>query len=219
MNINKNEIKGMIFDLDGTLIDSIPVWKEVDRLYIESLHETFDPELKEQMKAISFEDTAQLIIDHYNLNKSIEEVKKDWISMVHHHYANHIPLKEGAKAFLEECVRNNYKMMIASSCNRELIEAALEGHGISHYFSEVITSTDLNTTKELPDIYLYCANKMKMHPTNILVFEDISIAMKSACKAGFNVCAVYDADEDNIEAVKEHSHVYIRSYAELDLPR
>lgn len=216
MNVNSNEIKGMIFDLDGTLIDSIPVWKKVDRMYIESLNEVFDPALKDQMKAISFEDTAQLIIDHYKLDKSIDEVKKDWISMVHHQYANHIPLKEGAKTFLEECAKKDYKMMIASSCNRELIEAALASHGISHYFSEIITSTDLQTTKELPDIYLYCANKMEIKPQHILVFEDINIAMKTAFTAGFNVCAVYDEDEDNIVAVKEHSHVYIRSYTELE---
>ncbi|MGL5541486.1 MAG: HAD family hydrolase [Erysipelotrichaceae bacterium] len=214
--INENQIKAVVFDLDGTLIDSIPVWKQVDQQYLDSIQQVFTSEVGEKIKAQSFEATAQYFIDTFQLDKSVDEILKEWFALVEHAYSSSIPLKAGARTFIEYLHKKQIKMVIASSCDHRLIDAALQFHELKDYFEFVVTSSDLQTSKSEPTIYLHCAQQLGLHPSQMLVIEDIAIAMRSANKAHFNVVAMYDEDaQSDHEHIVRYAHHYIKDFREL----
>ncbi|MGL5977834.1 MAG: HAD family hydrolase [Erysipelotrichaceae bacterium] len=216
MKIGCLNAKGYVFDLDGTLIDSIPVWKMVDELYLEQLSLPFTDEIAQKIKAQSFAQTAAFYIAYFNLDKTVEEVQAEWFAMVQHHYANTIPLKAGVRVFLETLKANGLPMAIASSCDPRLIRESLALHGLDSMFDFIITSGELGKSKSQPDIYLYCAKRMGLEPEDIVVFEDLSIAMRSAYRAGFQVVAVKDEDSENdIAHIERFSHHYIEDFTQL----
>ncbi len=189
--------KAIIFDLDGSLVDSMWIWREIDIEYMNRYgYATTREELdafQAEIEGMSFRETAEWVSSHYDIPRTVEEMMDDWNDMAWDKYAKEVPLKEGVREFIEKCHEKGIKLGIASSNSRELVENVLTVHGIIHYFECIRTGSDGLRGKPAPDIYLTVAELLQVSPTECLVFEDVIKGIQAGKNAGMCVCAVEDA--------------------------
>ena len=187
-----NNIEAVIFDLDGTLVDSMWIWKQIDIDYLGRRGLTLPEDLQKEIEGMSFTETANYFKNRFSLEDSIEEIKKEWAEMADDFYMNHIPLKPGAQNLLMYLKNKNIKMGIGTSNARELAEMVLKKHQITDYFSTIRTSCEVNFGKPQPDIFLKVAEDLGIEADKCLVFEDTYAGVLAAKRAGMKVFAVAD---------------------------
>ena len=141
---------------------------------------------------------------------------QNWNDMAWHKYATEVPLKPGAKAFLDYCRENGIKLGIATSNSRELAANVLKVHGVHDYFDCIMTGTDVEKGKPAPDIYLAAAEHLGVSHDKCLVFEDICHGIMAGKNAGMKVCAVEDAYSASQRSAKQElADYYITDYTEV----
>lgn len=210
------DVRAVIFDLDGTLMDSMTLWKEIDIEYLGKYGYTLPSDLQKAIEGMGFTETAHYFKNRFSIPESIEEMKEEWNRMAFHKYAHEVEMKPGAHAFLERLKAEGIHTGIASSNSRELIMACLENHGISHLFECIVTSCDVAKGKPSPDIYLHAAELLKTDPEHCLVFEDVPMGILAGKNAGMRVCAVEDRfSVDQREEKRRLADYYINSYDEI----
>lgn len=185
--------EAVIFDLDGSLVDSMWMWERIDIEYLGKFGIPMPKDLQRQIEGMSFNETAQYFKSHFHLPDSLEQIKEAWNRMAWDKYRHEVPLKPGAAAFLEQCRKDGVSLGIATSNSRELVETIAEVHGLREYFSCIMTACDVKRGKPAPDIYLAVAGALGVSPKNCLVFEDIVPGIMAGKNAGMEVCAVEDA--------------------------
>lgn len=211
-----NKIKGCIFDLDGTLLDSLAVWERVDQAFFNQHNIEYDDFAKEKLKMMNFDEALTFLKEHYHLAASKEELRQDFDNLVVEEYANNIPLKENAKIFLEKLKKNNIPLCVATSCDRNNALAALKRLGIEDCFDFILTSEELNTSKKEPKIYLQAVKLLGLNVEEVVVFEDLYETLKVAKEAGFNTCGIHDKHNELAdEQIKEVCDYYLKNYDEL----
>lgn len=209
-------IKAVIFDLDGTLVDSMWMWKNIDMEFLSQRNLPFEEELQEKIEGMSFTETARYFQEYYKLTETVEELKEIWNGMAMEKYRHEVPLKEGAEKFLDYLKEKGIKMGIATSNSRELVQAVDDAHGLSRYISCFITACSVNKGKPAPDVYLEAARQLKVDPGECLVFEDIVKGMEAGKNAGMRVCGVEDDYSSHQREKKRKScDYYIRSFLEI----
>lgn len=200
--------RAAIFDLDGSLVDSMWMWKEIDIEYLGRFGIPLPDKLQSQIEGMSFSETAVYFKEHFPIPDSIEKMKSDWNQMAWDKYMNEVPLKPGIPEFLEECRRRGIKLGIATSNSRELVENVAKVHKLHDYFSCIMTGCDVNKGKPAPDIYLAVSKALEIAPKDCLVFEDIIPGILAGKNAGMKVCAVEDAysasDRENKKALADY---------------
>lgn len=215
LNILEN-IKAVIFDLDGTLVDSMWMWKDIDIEYLGKHGIDLPSDLQSKIEGMSFSETAIYFKNRFNIPDSIDEIKSEWNEMARDKYSNSVPLKEGVKEFLEYLKEHKIVAGIATSNSRELAELAITSLEIKDYFTSVRTSCEVEKGKPSPDIYLLVANDLGVLPEECLVFEDVIHGIMAGKNANMTVCAV---DDDFSKAVTdkkiELSDYFIKNYFEL----
>jgi len=206
----------VIFDLDGSLVDSMWMWKAIDIEYLGRFGIELPEDLQSKIEGMSFGETAHYFKEHFPIQDSIEQIKSDWNRMAWDKYTHEVPLKPGISEFLEKCRENNILLGIATSNSRELVENVAKVHGLKNYFSCIMTGCDVEHGKPSPDIYLAVAEKLQVAPERCLVFEDIVPGIQAGKSAGMRVCAVEDAysvaDRARKEALADY---YIEDYFNL----
>ena len=208
--------KAVIFDLDGTLVDSMWMWKAIDIEYLGKFGIDLPLTLQKDIEGMSFSETAVYFKETFQLQDSLEEIKADWNRMAYEKYTKEVPLKKGAKEFLDYCKLHGIKLGIATSNSRELVDAALEALEIKDYFDCVMTACEVEKGKPAPDIYLAVAEKVSIPVSECLVFEDVEMGIMAGKNAGMKVCAVEDEfSKDQIEIKKKLADYYIKDYFEL----
>lgn len=185
-------VQGVIFDLDGTLVDSMWIWKQIDIEYLEKRGIELPDDLQKEVEGMSFTETAQYFKERFSLSDTIEEIKGEWTAMAKDFYANKISLKRGVISFLEYLRGNNIKMGIGTSNDRNLAEAVLKRHNILHYFDTIRTSCEVEKGKPHPDVFLKVAEDLRVKPERCLVFEDTYAGVLAAKRAGMQVFAIAD---------------------------
>lgn len=185
-------IKALIFDMDGTIIDSIWVWNQVDKDYLKKYGFDVPDDLKRNIEGLSFTETAQYFKKRFNIENTIDEIKKEWTDMVHHYYNSIIEIKKGVKEFLQYLKENNYKIGMATSNSRDLVDAVLKRNGIYEYFEVIVTTCEVPRDKSYPDVFLETAKRLNVNPRECIVFEDTLSAVAGAKGAGMKVVGVYD---------------------------
>lgn len=209
--------KAVIFDLDGSLVDSMWIWREIDIEYMNRYgYATTREELdafQAEIEGMSFKETAEWVSSHYDIPRTVEEMMDDWNDMAWDKYAKEVPLKEGVREFLIKCHEKGIKLGIASSNSRELVENVLTVHGIIDYFECIRTGSDGLPGKPAPDIYLITAKELGVAPSDCLVFEDVVKGIQAGKSAGMCVCAVEDAYSaiHRVEKKKQADY-YIEDY-------
>lgn len=189
-----DQIKGVIFDLDGTLVDSMWVWSRIDHEIITSLDLGItSQDLMKDVAHYSFNETALYFKEKFSLEQSVDEISNLWIGAAEAEYSRNVHLKPGARAFLDQLRAKGVKLAIATSNTRHLLTVCLEANAIGHYFDALVTTDDTQAkSKSQPDVYLLAAQSIGVSPEDIVVFEDVPHAMKGARSAGMKVVAVND---------------------------
>ena len=205
--------KAIIFDLDGTLIDSMNVWSDIDKEFFKMHDLPFEKDYQKEIGHKGLKEIAAYTKSRYNLKESEDEIVTIWLDMAKEAYAYKIPLKEGVKSFLEYLQSKNIKMGIATSNSLELTELVLKHHDIYKYFSKVVTVNELKTNKGSPDIYLHISDSFGLVPSECIVFEDLLTGIRTAKKAGYKVVGVKEISSlDKEKEIREIADLYISNY-------
>lgn len=211
-----DHVDAVIFDLDGTLVDSMWMWKAIDIEYLKRFHITPPQSLQREIEGMSFSETAQFFKDKFNLKDSIEKIKEDWNHMAFDKYSSQVPFKKGAREFVEFLKRKHIKTGIATSNSKELVGAVMERHKSLRLFDSIHTSCEVKRGKPAPDIYELVASDLSVNPSKCLVFEDVVHGILAGKNAGMKVCAVFDeyTKEDDPKK-RQLADYYINSFTEI----
>ncbi|MCR1918690.1 HAD family phosphatase [Frisingicoccus caecimuris] len=211
-----NDIKAVLFDLDGTLVESMSMWGDIDVDYLKKFHIPVPEGLQKAIEGLSMYQTAVYFKENFAIEDSLEEIMDEWNRMAYEKYTTEIPLKPGARAFLNGLKDKNIPCGIATSNSRILTEAILKSHQVENYFSVMVTGDEITNGKPDPEVYLEAAKKMGVAPEHCLVFEDIPFGIIAGKRAGMTVCAVEDAySMKDMEEKIRLADFYIKSYEEL----
>lgn len=211
-------IRGVIFDVDGVLLNSMPVWENLGELYLKRKGISAESGLGEILFSMSLEEGADYLISHYGLELTREQVVKGLAREVRDFYAERVPLKEGVRRFLNEFRERKIPMVIATSGDRDNTEAALKRLKVFSYFQGTFTCSEIGSSKNQPDIYLAAALHMDVDPEETLVFEDAYHALLTAKKAGFKTVAVYDRSNDRqLVQIWNTADIYLPEFEDFEL--
>lgn len=209
-------MKSIIFDLDGTLIDSMPVWKNTGRNFLQSHGFTIPENLHSVVKSQTIGQTAEYFRRDLGVTHSSEEIINEIIQYVEEAYKNTIPLKPYVREFLDKELENGTKMCVLTASESSYIHPALERLDLMKYFQFILTCTETGCYKTEPEVFRIAMKKLGGNIENTIVFEDALYAVQGAKKGGFTVYAVADpiteADSNSIRSVADK---YIKSYKEL----
>lgn len=210
-------VKAVIFDLDGTLADSMWVWTSVDHDYIKEYNLVVPETFYDEMEGMSFTETAQYFLDTFpQITLSLEELKQAWVTMAEEKYRHEVVLKKGIRKFLAELKEKEILVGMATSNSRVLAEGILESNDIRKYFDTIWTSCDVKAGKPAPDVYLKVAEELGVSPQDCLVFEDVPMGILAGKNAGMKVCAVEDTfSAHQREKKRELADYYIRDYDDI----
>lgn len=210
-------IEAIIFDLDGSLVDSMWIWPEVDEEYFVKYGLTKPEGFYEEMEGKSYTEVAQLYLDTFpQLPCTIDEIKQEWNDMTYEKYCTEVPLKPGAREMIETLYAQGVRFGIASSNSIDLVKAVIRALGVEHYFDSIHTSCEVRTGKPAPDVYLLAARDLQIAPEHCLVFEDVPMGILAGKNAGMRVCAVDDRFSKNLEEKKRSlADYYIKDYYDI----
>lgn len=212
-------IKAVIFDLDGSLVDSMWIWRQIDIEYLGKFGIALPDNLQKEIEGMSFTETAEYFKERFDLPCTVEEIKQAWNTMSYEKYVKEVPLKEGVGELLCYAKENDIALGIATSNSAYPVEALLDALQIRHYFSSVMTACDAKKGKPAPDIYLMAAEELCVEPAQCLVFEDITAGIMAGKTAGMRVCAVQDAYSMYQDAEKKELADYYITDFHAVLPR
>lgn len=184
--------KGAIFDMDGTLMDSMWIWRDIDIEYLGRFGIALPEDLQAKIEGLSFAETAVYFQEHFGITDSIEKIQSDWNDMAIDFYRHRIGMKKGARELLTQMKERGMKIGIATSNSVELTEECLAANGVADLFDTVRTSRDTPRGKPFPDIYLSVADEWGIAPEDLIVFEDIPNGAIAGKRAGMEVIAVAD---------------------------
>jgi len=210
------DIKGVIFDFDGTLLDSMNIWVEFEIEYLRSMGAEAKPGLAEVLRSLSSIEEAIYFQEEYGVKKSVDEIIAGRNELIGEKYRNSIPLKPGAMEVLELLHEKGIKMCIATATERELIGPAVDRLNLLKYISRVFTCEEVGQSKSNPDIFIRAAEYMGTKVSETLVVEDALYAAKTAKKEGFIVAGLYDKSSlDHMEEIKQLSDYYWMDFGEM----
>lgn len=208
--------EAVIFDLDGTLVDSMGLWEEVDRVYLKRYGFDLPEDLQKSIEGKSFHETAIYFKQRFDLKDSLEIIKQDWHELAELFYKEQVRTKESARHLLDRIKDLGKPIGIATSNSRELAVMALMNNDIYHYFDTIVSSGEVASGKPSPDVFLKAAENLKVDPAKCLVFEDTHAGVMGAKAAGMTVYAVYDVySKHSTEIIKRDADHFIHHFDEL----
>lgn len=208
--------KHIIFDLDGTLLDSMPVWRRTGKTYLERHGLPVPSNLRSILKKQTLPETAAYFRKELGATQSVEEICGEVIDFVSDAYANHIPLKPFVREFLEAEQKKGTKMCVLTASEASYIHPALERLGLLPFFEFIATCTETGANKDDPTVFHRIMERLGGKKTDTMVFEDALYAIQGAKKAGLEVVAIYDESaKQDLPVIKETADRFIESYKEL----
>lgn len=202
-------MKGAIFDVDGTLLDSMQMWIHFGEYYLRSKGITVGPEFDEKIKYYSLREVSETLAEGYPLCMTADEVELDCERMTQRFYFEEVKLKSGVRELLSALYESGVRMYIATATYASLIRPALERLGIMKYFEGIVTCSDVGHGKDRPDVFVSALESIGTPLSETWVFEDALHGVTTAKAYGFKVCGVYDkTEEENREKIKSICDVY-----------
>lgn len=210
------DYKAAIFDLDGTLLDSMGIWAQIDADFLQKRGLSIPDDYIRAVTPLGFQEAAEYTIRRFDLKESPEELLREWKSMCRDAYAHTVRLKPHAEGYLIRLKQAGIKLGIATALSEDLYRPALERNGILHLFDSFVSLADVKRGKEFPDIYLLAAERLGVPPFLCMVFEDILSGILAAASGGFQTCGVYDpCSKSEWERICEAADLTINSFESL----
>ena len=218
---NSNSIKnitGAIFDLDGTILDSMFIWNDIGYKFLEMKKIKVPAGADKQFTQMSLQQAAEYYIEHFDNTATIKSIINDINMLVEGFYFNEVIKKNGIQELLEYLKSKGVKMCVATATDKYMVEKALERNGLLHYFSEIFTCNGVGAGKDTAVIYDKALEHLGTDKAATYVFEDALYAIKTAHNDGYNVVGIKDVSEPaEPEEVKSYCDYYINSYEEIYL--
>ena len=208
-------IRGAIFDVDGTLLDSMFIWDTIGEAYLRSIGYQPKENLNETFKNMSLHQAARYYQTEYGVTQSIDEIMDGVNAMLERYYRFEVPLKPGVAELLERLRQDGVRLCIATATDRHLVEAALDRCGVLSCFGEIFTCNEVGHGKDEPDIFEAALRFLGTRREETLVFDDALYAVRTAKEAGFLVAAVYDSHERSQAEVRARSDLYLEDLTQL----
>ena len=207
-------LKGAIFDLDGTVLDSMFIWDTIGEDYLRTLGKEPREDLKETFMTLTLEEAAEYYREHYGVTLSVREIVDGVNAMVDGIYRTKVTLKPGIEEYLRWLKENGVKMCVATVTDRYLVEETLQRLGIRRFFSEIFTCAEVGFGKDKPIIYRKALEHLGTAKEETYVFEDSLFALKTAKADGFPTVGVYDRHEERQDELQNLADYYIRDFAD-----
>jgi len=215
--MNHNKYKAVIFDLDGTLIDSMHIWRQVDQEFLGKRGIPVPQDLFAHLpQGNSYIQTAQYFKDRFQLSDSVESIMNEWTQSVCYHYEHDIDLKPGVEDVIKWLASNEIPIGMGTSNSYDLAVSALRQHNLLVYFKTVITGCLELKGKPFPDIYIKTALELNVETKDCIVIEDTLSGIRAANNAGMHSIAIYDADaEEHRNQIVAEAAYYAINYNEV----
>ncbi len=210
-------IKGIIFDFDGTLFDSMSIWETVGSDYLRSLGYAPENDLHKILSTMSLLQAAEYLKGRYALLLTSEEIMDGINKTVEDFYFHRAMPKYNVVNVLTYLKARGIKMCIATATDRYQIETALKRVDMLHFFDAIFTCTEVGHGKDEPYIFELARDSMGTDKSETAVFEDAYHTAKTAKVAGFYVIGVYDRYEKRTEELRELADVYINNFSEFNI--
>lgn len=208
--------KGAIFDLDGTIFESMHVWRQIDYDFLGKRNLKVPTDYLDKIVSMNFDEAAEFTIKRFDFCETKEEIIKEWFDMAVYSYGHDVGFKPHAKEYLDYLKSKNIPLAIATSSDEQLYTAAFENLGLTNYFDTIVTAKETGCGKNKPDIYIEAAKRLNMSPKECVVFEDIYNGMLSAQSAGFFTVIMEDeSSKRQKEKLKAEADIYITDFSEL----
>ena len=212
----RQDIKGVIFDVDGVLLDSMGIWTDLGARYLVSIGKTPEEGLAEILFSMSMEQGAEYLREHYSIGLTAEEIGTGLQDMLRDFYYYEVQARPGAQQLLQAVSSAGIKITAATSSPREHIERALERNGLLSYVDRMFTNAEIGKSKHSPDIYDAAAGHMGTAPGETCVFEDSLYALRTAAAAGYHTVGVFDSKgESDQEGLRGSAEIYIHELCEI----
>lgn len=215
--INKDLFDVAIFDMDGTIMDSLDVWEKIDREFLENKRGIKVPDdYVDAIAAMSFTEIANYTIERFNLPDTAQALKAEWTEMAEYEYSHNIFLKEGVREYIEKLKKQDMKIVLCTSSPDSFYVPCLKNNGVYELFDAFTNTCEAGEGKNSTKVFLLAAQKAGAEPLRCIVFEDVLSAAASAKRAGMKVCGVFD--ERGASYRKEMQKLcdyYIGSFNEL----
>ncbi|MBQ9885803.1 MAG: HAD family phosphatase [Lachnospiraceae bacterium] len=214
--LNLNDYDAVLFDLDGTIADSMHIWRDIDIDFLNIFNIEMPQDLQKNIEGMSFYQTAVYFKNTFGISWSLEEMMDCWNRMAYEHYEHSINLKAGVIEFLNKIKKHNIKTSICTSNSRKLTEVFLEARDINKYFDIIVTSKEVTKGKPAPDIYLHAADLLGVDNSRCLVMEDLPAGIIAGRDAGMKTCAVDDSYSSDLrEEKKRLADIYLDDYLKI----
>lgn len=182
----------MLFDLDGTLIDSNELWQEVDRVFLSSHNLQITQEYLDAIGHSIFPIAAQFTKDYYNLDLTPQQIMDEWLALAKDAYEHHIPLKAGAREYLIQEASKGQKLALVSACVPELGHAVLNRHSLTALFDQIVFAQEVGLEKRDPNFFKQVLQILDVTPQECIFFDDAPDNCAAGKNAGMTVIGVMD---------------------------
>lgn len=204
-----------VFDMDGTLIDSIPWWDRLVPDFLNTFGIRATAELNQEMAAMSMQESGIWLKEKFSLAEPAEEIVQELCTRIGKHYAEDIPLKPGVEEWLSYLKEHGVRMCVATASSAELGRPALVRNGILPYFDFMVDCGMVGVGKTSPAVYELAVEKFGASMSECVVVEDAAFALKTAKNAGFLTIGVYESSEPDQDSVKRYSDCFVKSFKDL----
>lgn len=203
--------KSIIFDMDGTILDSMMAWKNLGRNYLKGIGVQPAKDLENTIASMTLYEAAEYFHEHFGVSQSPEKILEEVIQMINTDYYETIPAKKGMKELILKEKLQTSRMCILTTSDYDCADRAMKRLGIRDCFEQIFTAEQLGMSKREPEIYAKTCELMGFNPEQTIVYEDVLHAVKAAKKAGCRVIAVYDSySESDWDKICAAADDYIR---------
>lgn len=210
------KVKGAIFDLDGTLLDSMWVWERIDEEFLGARGFEVPPDYQRVIAGLGFRETAEYTIERFHLEERPEDIINEWNRMAEQMYHEVVGIKSGVRETLEYLKERGICLGVATASYGSLFKKCLKRNGVYDFFQAFTETKEVERGKGFPDVYIKAAQKIGCRPEECIVFEDVHKAILAAQAGGFYTVGVYDEkSEDTWEEINRDSDLAIRGFQEL----
>jgi len=210
-------ITGAIFDFDGTLFDSMHVWKGIRYKFFDRIGLVLNKEDEEAFRGLYLRESIILAKERFGIKDTHEELFAKFFDLIKEYYLADTEPKNDIIEFLEKLRAKGVKMGIATATGEPALEAVLEKYNMLHYFDVILSTYTVGAAKTEPKVYDVVLDALGTDKETTWIFEDALYAATTAKKNGYKVVGIYDKSEEKTDELKELVDVYIHNYSEIDI--